>query len=82
MKTKRFAAATALVLAGFLGAATPALAGPFDTGSAGPAVPGDLGPFEFEYECLSRGNLGIERGEWPDFDCEGSYGAYRVVPRY
>ncbi|MFI9510422.1 hypothetical protein [Nocardia sp. NPDC052566] len=76
----RIAAAAAVVFAGFLGVA-PAMAGPFDTGSSLPA-PGNLGPFEYEHQCLARGNQGIEKGEWRDFDCVGSYGAWRVVPRY
>jgi len=78
--TARIAAIAALTVAGFIGGIGPAVAGPFGTGSA-QAQPGNLGPFEYEHQCLSRGNEGIQNGEWQDFDCVGSYGAWYVVPR-
>ncbi|WP_433576835.1 hypothetical protein [Nocardia brasiliensis] len=77
----RVAATAALTVAGLLGTLAPAHAGPFDSGSAAPAAPGNLGPFEYEHQCLGRGNQGVEAGEWQDFDCVGSYGAWRLVPR-
>ncbi|MEV6555965.1 hypothetical protein AB0M22_09630 [Nocardia sp. NPDC051756] len=74
--------AAALLVAALLGTSIPAFAGPFDSGSAIPSAPGDRGPFEYEHQCLARGNQGVEHGEWPDFDCVGSYGAWQLVPRY
>ena len=41
-----------------------------------------LGPFEYESNCLRRGNQGIEDGEWEDFSCQGSYGNWWVHPIY
>lgn len=76
----RGAATAALILAGFFGASTPAFAGPFDSGSAAPATSGKLGPFEYEHQCLERGNEGMKNGEWPDYDCVGSYGAWYIQP--
>jgi hypothetical protein len=76
----RFAAVAALSLAGFFGVVAPAVAVPLGTGSA-QAQPGNLGPFEYEAQCLSRGNQGMQNGEWDDYDCVGSYGAWYVVPR-
>ncbi|WP_069161668.1 hypothetical protein [Nocardia altamirensis] len=75
----RVAATAALTVAGFFGAIAPAFAGPFGSGSA---APGSTGPFEYEHQCLSRGNLGIQNGEWADYDCVGSYGAWQLIPRY
>lgn len=39
-----------------------------------------LGPFEYEHQCLVRGDQGVQRGEWPDYECVGSYGAWRLIP--
>ncbi|MFG1797833.1 hypothetical protein [Nocardia sp. NPDC049149] len=77
----RVAATAALTVAGFFGAIAPAFAGPFDSGSAAPSAPGNTGPFEYEHQCLARGNQGIQNGEWADFDCVGSYGAWQLIPR-
>ncbi|PXX68482.1 hypothetical protein DFR70_102163 [Nocardia tenerifensis] len=77
----RATATAALIVAGLFSAVTPAFAGPFDTGSAGPAAPGNLGPFEYEHQCLARGNEGVEHGEWAGYDCVGSYGAWQLIPR-
>ncbi|MFI6040134.1 hypothetical protein ACIA8C_00770 [Nocardia sp. NPDC051321] len=77
----RGAATAALIVAGFFGATGPAFAGPFDSGSAAPAAPGNLGPFEYEHQCLERGNQGMENGEWSNYDCVGSYGAWQLLPR-
>ncbi|WP_405160618.1 hypothetical protein OG203_30040 [Nocardia sp. NBC_01499] len=78
----RGAATAALIVAGLFGPIAPAYAGPFDSGSAAPPAPGNLGPFEYEYQCLARGNQGMDNGEWPNFDCVGSYGAWQLIPRY
>ncbi|MFI6871676.1 hypothetical protein [Nocardia sp. NPDC050406] len=40
-----------------------------------------LGPFEQESQCLARGNRGIERGEWADYECVGGPGSWWVQPR-
>lgn len=45
-----------------------------------PAYPTPIGPFEYEHECLAAGNGGMENGQWPDYECNGSYGAWFVYP--
>ncbi|UGT45033.1 hypothetical protein LTV02_17280 [Nocardia yamanashiensis] len=76
-------AAVALVGAALTAGAGAATAGPIaGTGSAQTAQqPGDKGPFTQESECLSRGNRGIENGEWNDYECVGGYGNWTVVPK-
>ncbi|MBL1074354.1 hypothetical protein JK358_08080 [Nocardia sp. 2] len=79
MRTRLVAA---VVFAGGLAAgfAGTAAAVP-NTGSAAFAQQGDRGPFTQESECLSRGNRGIDAGEWNDYDCVGGPGNWTVVPK-
>ncbi|WP_214324128.1 hypothetical protein [Nonomuraea sediminis] len=73
----------ALIIGAFLAAGTTAA-----SASAAPPAPiapaaafgTSLGPYEYESGCLSAGNRGIENGEWSDFECVGSYGAWYIHP--
>jgi len=47
---------------------------------AAPAYPTPIGPFEYEHECLAAGNSGMENGQWPDYECNGSYAAWLLYP--
>jgi hypothetical protein len=84
MKTRilRISAIAVLTAAGFLAAGPGAGAAPLiDVGSSGPALPGLAGPFEQQSQCLRRGNDGMDRHEWNDYDCVGTAGAWYVKPR-
>jgi hypothetical protein len=49
-----------------------------------PAAAADevYGPYEFQSECLSAGNQGMDDGRWSDYECNGSYGAWYLHPSY
>ncbi|WP_069161667.1 hypothetical protein [Nocardia altamirensis] len=71
MTIARIAAIAAITFAGFAGAGLA---------SAAPD-PARLGPYEALSTCERQGNIGIENGEWGDYDCTGGPGAWFISPR-
>jgi hypothetical protein len=41
-----------------------------------------LGPYDQFSSCSRNGNQGIEDGEWSDYECVGSAGAWYIDPEY
>ncbi|MGI5128665.1 hypothetical protein ACQEVB_17780 [Pseudonocardia sp. CA-107938] len=61
----------------------PARPGPATSTAAAPQVRSDdprLGPYEQQAGCLRAGNAGMADGSWPDYECVGGAGSWRVVP--
>ncbi|QLY33893.1 hypothetical protein [Nocardia huaxiensis] len=82
---RSLAAAVAIaggLAAGFAGNSVAAPALVAGTGSAAVGQPSTQhGPYEQLSACESRGNQGIENGEWNDYDCVGGPGAWYVQPK-
>ncbi|MFB8278453.1 hypothetical protein [Nocardia colli] len=76
MKITRIAAIATIAFIGFLGA------GLVDGVASADPAPGRLGPYEALYTCEREGNIGMENGEWADYNCEGAPGSWLIVPRY
>ncbi|MEV6774590.1 hypothetical protein AB0N05_38725 [Nocardia sp. NPDC051030] len=82
IRISRLAAAALFAGALVTGVAAGASAAPVgSTGIVKAAEQEPLGPFAQESECLSRGNRGIENGEWNDYECVGGAGNWNVQPK-
>ncbi|WP_433659422.1 hypothetical protein ACQPW1_43920 [Nocardia sp. CA-128927] len=75
MTIARITAVTVITFAGFFGA------GLADGIAAADPAPGRLGPYEALATCEREGNIGMETGEWADYECTGAAGAWYIAPR-